>query len=503
MTDHFDVLIIGAGISGIGAACHLQREVPGKRVAILERRQAIGGTWDLFRYPGVRSDSDMFSFAYEFRPWMVPKVLAAGSLIREYVAQTAREYGVDNMIQFGMKITSAAWSSEQNLWTVGALHEASGQARTYTCNFMISCTGYYNYDKGYLPDFPGMASFKGLCIHPQFWPESLDYRGKKIVVIGSGATAVTIVPAMAADAAHVTMLQRSPTYYISLPGYGKLIGMLQKLLPRQRTYQLLRWFNIAMQRLVYKSAKRWPQMMRKILLRPVRKALGKDYDMRHFTPKYQPWDERLCMVPDGDLFKAIRSGKASVVTDQIDTFTEQGIRLKSGATLEADIVVTATGLQLQTFGDIALSVDGKAMPANSLLSYKAVLMQDVPNMAFIFGYTNASWTLKADIASRYICRLLNHMEVHGIASATPRAPEDEISDKNGDENVMSSLGSSYVRRAKDELPRQGRRAPWRVLHAFEQDRPMLVEDAIDDGLLELTSKRQPTTQSKTAEAIAA
>jgi monooxygenase len=482
MSEHFDVLIVGAGISGIGMACHLQRESPGKRYAVLERRDAVGGTWDLFRYPGVRSDSDMFSFAYAFKPWMSPKVLAEGGLVRDYVSQTAKEFGVERHIRFGLKILSASWSSDLGIWTISALQEATGQHKTYSCSFLVSCTGYYDYDKAYLPEFPGMEDFKGICIHPQFWPEELDYKGKKVVIIGSGATAVTLVPAMVSDAAHVTMLQRTPTYYFSAPNLEKLIVVLGKMMPARWIYSGLRSIYISLQRALYKSARRWPQAMQKFFLHPVKRALGETIDMRHFTPDYMPWDQRLCVVPNGDLFKAIKSGKASVVTDQIASFTENGILLKSGESLDADIVVTATGLRLKTFGGIEVSVDGRSVATNQLLSYRAVLMQNIPNMAFIFGYTNASWTLKADIAARYVCRLLNYMDSRGIASVTPRAPEGQLDEGN----VMSSLSSGYVQRDIDELPRQGRSGSWRVTHAYEVDKALLLDDPIDDGVLEFS-----------------
>jgi len=491
MRDHYDVLIIGAGISGIGAACHLSMECPGKEFAVLERRNAIGGTWDLFRYPGIRSDSDMFSFGFQFRPWMALKVLADGPSIRKYVSDTAREYGVDKKIQFGLKITQADWSSEQNCWTVTALHEASGEVRTLRSNFLISGTGYYNYDKGYLPDFPGAAQFKGQCIHPQHWPEKLDYRGKKVVVIGSGATAVTLVPAMADDAAHVTMLQRSPSYIFSVPSYDKLSGALQRVLPKAWVYKMARRRNIALQRLLYVSAKRWPDRMRKLLLAGVRKQVGEDFDMRHFTPSYKPWDERLCAVPDADLFRVLKSGKASVVTDHIDTFTEHGIRLKSGQELEADIIVAATGLQMQVFGGVQLSVDGKPREASSGMTYKGVLMQDVPNIAWIFGYTNASWTLKVDIAARYVCRLLNYMDRNGIAAVTPRAPDGLIEE----ESILGALQSGYIARARDILPRQGRALPWRVQHHYDRDSKLLLDTPIEDACLEFTAKK-PSVSGK-------
>lgn len=480
MSEHFDVLIVGAGISGIGMACHLQKESPKKRYAILERRTSIGGTWDLFRYPGVRSDSDMFSFAYSFRPWMSPKLLAGGDMVRGYVSETAQELGVDRHIRFGLKILTAAWSSDRKLWTIGALKESTAEHVAYTCNFLVCCTGYYDYDHAYLPEFQGTETFKGQIVHPQFWPENLDYKGKKVVIIGSGATAVTLVPAMAADAAHVTMLQRSPSYYFSAPTLDRFIGVLVKVLPPRWIFATLRNVYIALQRILYKSAKRWPAATQSLFLRSVKRALGNTVDMRHFTPSYMPWDQRLCVVADGDLFRAIKSGKAAVVTDEISSFTAHGILLKSGETLEADIVVTATGLQLKTLGGIEVRVDGKPVAANRLLSYRAVLIQDLPNMASIFGYTNSSWTLKVDIASRYVCRLLNFMDLKGIASAIPRDPEREA----GSGSVLSSLTSSYIQRDIDELPRQGRSGLWRVTHAYELDKTLLLEDPIDDGVLE-------------------
>tara|TARA_R110002124_G_scaffold275324_1_gene445643 strand:+ start:404 stop:1900 length:1497 start_codon:yes stop_codon:yes gene_type:complete len=479
-----DVLIIGAGLSGIGMACHLARQLPTRRIRLLERRNAIGGTWDLFRYPGVRSDSDMFTMGYDFQPWMKSEILAEGSLIRDYIKRTAEQYDVDQHIHFGLKVTNADWSSSRNQWTVTAINETRGETATYRCHFLISCAGYYNYDAGHSPKFPGIESFKGQRIHPQFWPESLAYRDKKVVVIGSGATAATIVPAMAPEVAQITLLQRSPSYYLSTPHYDNLIKGLEKILPRQWLYRFLRSANILLQRLLYKSAMRWPEKMRRYLLWKVKKSLGNSADMRHFTPGYPPWQERLCVVPGGDLFKAIKSGKARIITDQVDHFTERGIQLKSGQGLDADIVITATGLQLQTFGGIALSIDNRVISANRLLSYKSVLLQNMPNMAFILGYTNASWTLKSDIASRYICRLLQYMDSNNIATVTPRAPDNEATE----ENVMNVLSSGYIQRGMDHLPRQGRHAPWRVSHSFETDRTMLLSEPINDQLLEFTAR---------------
>lgn len=478
--EHLDVLIIGAGISGIGMACHLQKDCPDKSYAILERRDAIGGTWDLFKYPGIRSDSDMFSFGFGFRPWQEPKVLADGPSIREYVAETAREYNVEEKIRFGLKITQAAWSSADACWTVTAEREASGEMQKTTCNFLILGTGYYRYDEGYMPEFPGMDEFQGELIHPQHWPEKLDYNSKRVVVIGSGATAMTLVPAMAKDAAHITMLQRSPSYIISLPAIDKVSAKMQKYLPKDLVFSMARNRNIALQRAQYVMARKYPGLTRKLLLWGVQRQLGDDFDMRHFTPSYDPWDERLCAVPSGDLFKALRSGDASVVTDHIESFTRNGIKLKSGDTLEADIIISATGLNMQLLGDIDISVDGKRRAPNEAMTYKSVLVEDVPNLAAIFGYTNASWTLKADIAADYICRLLNHMSSQGYQAATPRDAEN----CSEDSAVMGSLNSGYIQRAAHSLPRQGRKLPWRVLNHYKHDKKMLLEEPIEDGILQ-------------------
>ncbi|WP_238468872.1 flavin-containing monooxygenase [Paraburkholderia tagetis] len=481
MNTEYDVLIIGAGISGIGMACHLASKCPDKRVAIVERRNAIGGTWDLFRYPGIRSDSDMFSFGYAFRRWHDYKVLADGPSIRQYIADTAREHGVDRLIRFGITVDGASWSTAQRHWIVSARKDDTGETLNFTCTFLVSCTGYYNHDQGYLPHFQGQERFKGQRIHPQHWPENLDYRGKRVVVIGSGATAVTLVPAMAGMAAHVTMLQRSPSYIFSVPAYDKISAALDRVLPSQWVYAMARWRNIRLQRLIYKAAKRWPRRIRSRLLAHVEKQVG-GTNMRHFTPAYNPWDERLCAVPDGDLFTVIREGKASVVTDRIETFTENGILLASGKVLDADIVVSATGLQLQSLGGMSLRVDGKQIKVSDVMTYKGVLLQDVPNFAYLFGYTNAPWTLKIDMAAAYVCRLIQHMDTEGFDTVKARAPSSEMLD----ESIMGSLQSGYVQRGQDVLPRQGRTLPWRVLHNFEADREMLLKDAIVDSALEFT-----------------
>ena len=479
-TTHFDVLIIGAGLSGIGTACQVTAEFPHKTIALLERRERLGGTWDLFRYPGIRSDSDMYTFGYKFRPWRDSKVLADGASIRRYIADTAREFGVEDKIRYGLKIVGADWSTAEERWTVTALHEATGDLRTYTCGYLVSCTGYYDYDAGHLPDFPGMDRFRGRCVHPQQWPEDLDYTGKKVVVIGSGATAVTLVPSMAGDAEHVTMLQRSPSYIFSIPAFDKISEALGRFLPAEWVYKFGRKRNIALQRGVYRACRRWPRQMRRFLLWQVRRRLGPGFDMSHFTPNYMPWDERLCAVPDADLFTALSSGDASIVTDHIDTFTEKGILLKSGQELEADVVVTATGLKIQMLGGMELSVDGQPRPLHEQLTYKSVLVEGIPNLAWVFGYTNAPWTLKSDIAGAYLCRLLRYMDESGHTVATPRDVENSAMDIG----MLDQLQSGYVQRGKDVMPRQGSTEPWKVLMHYEKDSTMLLDDPVHDGLLQ-------------------
>lgn len=481
MQNHFDILIIGAGLSGIGMACHLTKACPDKRVAILERRRAIGGTWDLFRYPGIRSDSDMVTFGYSFRPWRKHKVLADGPAIRQYIEDAAREHGVDRWIRFGTMIDGASWSTERRCWTVDARDEASGEKLSFTCKQLVSCTGYYNHDQGYLPTFPGEEQFKGVRIHPQHWPEDLDYHGKRIVVIGSGATAVTLIPAMADKAAHLTMLQRSPSYVMTVPGYDKLAAALSYVLPARWVYGMARWRNLRLQQWIYKASRRWPRKVRAWLLKQVQKQVGHDVDMQHFTPKYNPWDERLCAVPDGDLFRVLREGKASVVTDQIKTFTAGGILLQSGKHLDADIIITATGLQLQSLGGMCLSVDGKKVEPGKLMTYKSVLLQDIPNFAYLFGYTNAAWTLKVEMAANYLCRLWQHMDAAGYDMVTARAPAGE----KLDESILGSIHSGYVQRSQSILPRQGRSLPWRVENNLKTDRAMLLHDTVTDAALEL------------------
>jgi monooxygenase len=484
---HTDVLIIGAGVSGIGAACHLMRECPQKTFTILERRKEIGGTWDLFRYPGIRSDSDMYTFGFDFRPWHDTKVLADGTSIREYVRATAEDNGVLPRIRFGQRVSGASWSTERGVWTVTAVDEDTGTVTEHTASFIMVCTGYYDYDSAHRPAFPGEERFPGPIVHPQHWPADLDHTGKQILVIGSGATAVTLVPAMAERAAHVTMLQRSPSYVLALPARDAISALLSRFLPPETVYRFGRARNVALQRVLYALSRRYPEAVRKVFLRGAEHQLAGTAELRHFTPSYNPWDERLCVVPDGDLFQSIRDGKVSVVTDEIETFTETGVQLRSGTRLTADVIITATGLNLKMLGGATLEVDGEPLPVNELLTYKAVLLENLPNAALVFGYINASWTLKADLAARYVCRLLNHMDARGYTQVVPRAmPTDRTK-----ESVLSALNSGYVRRGNSKLPRQGTHGPWRVTNNYLRDRAMLRRDPIDDGILQFS--RQPAT----------
>lgn len=476
--EHVDVLIVGAGISGIGAAWHLKTLCPQKSFAIIERRARIGGTWDLFRYPGIRSDSDMYTLGYHFRPWTKARAIADGPAILDYLEETARDHDIDRHIRYGHCATAASWSSADARWTVAITRE-DGEREQVSCNFLYMCTGYYSYDDAYRPHFEDEETFTGTIVHPQFWPAQLDYAGKRVVVIGSGATAVTLVPAMADAAAHVTMLQRSPSYVISRPAEDALANRLRSILPARLAYRLIRWRNILMQAFFYRMARRRPKATRDRLLDMVRAELGPGYDVAtHFTPRYNPWDQRLCLVPDSDLFKAIRSGKASVVTDQIDRFTPSGILLNSGSNLPADIIVTATGLKMEVLSGLTLTVDGRVVNIADTISYKGFMYSDVPNLASSFGYSNASWTLKSDLIANYVCRLLNHMDSHGHDIAIPH--QDGL--KPTPETLMN-LSSGYVQRALDHLPRQSDHEPWRVHHNYLVDRRHLLNGPVTDGMV--------------------
>jgi len=481
--EHLDVLIVGAGLSGIGAGCYLESECPWASYAIFEARERIGGTWDLFRYPGVRSDSDMFTLGYSFRPWNGDKAIADGPSILRYIEDTAREAGVDRHIRYQRRVTRAEWSTADSCWYVTAEDVATGQTAELTCGFLFCCTGYYRYDHGYLPQFPGTERFAGTIVHPQAWPEDLDYAGKRIVVIGSGATAITLVPSLAPLAAHVTMLQRSPTYIASVPARNPLPDLLRRVLPERRAGQVVRWVNAVATQGFYQLSRRWPGLVKRILIARVARALPKGFDVeRHFTPRYNPWDQRLCAVPDGDLFAAIREGKVSVVTDHIDTFTKQGVLLESGEELEADIVVTATGLELLFVGGIELSVDGDKVDAASKLTYKGMMLEGVPNLAVAVGYTNASWTLKCDLTCDYVCRLLNRMRETGMRQCTPVNDDPSISTE-----PLLGLTSGYVLRAVDRFPKQGSKPPWRVYQSYLRDYRALKLGDIDDGVMRFSN----------------
>ncbi|MGK5115738.1 MULTISPECIES: flavin-containing monooxygenase [unclassified Geodermatophilus] len=484
MTDHVDVLIVGAGLSGIGAACHLQHECPGRSYAVLESRTAIGGTWDLFRYPGVRSDSDMFTLGYSFRPWTGTQAIADGDSILRYVQDTAREHGVDRHIRFSHRVVSAEWSTGEARWTVTAERTDTGETVQLTCSWLSVCSGYYRYDEGYRPAFPGEERFAGPIVHPQHWPEDLDFAGKRVVVVGSGATAVTLVPTMAETAEHVTMLQRTPSYVLALPGRDPLADALRRRLPARAAYAAVRWKNVLLSMASYQFSRRRPAAMRRFLQRTAGRQLPAGYDVEtHFGPPYDPWDQRLCLAPDGDLFRAIRAGRASIVTDRIATFTGTGIALESGAELAADVVVSATGLNLLPIGGMALTVDGERVELSERVSYKGMMISGVPNLAMTIGYTNASWTLKADLVARYVCRLLDHMAARGFATCTPVAPPE------GGTEPFIGLSSGYVRRSLAALPRQGARAPWRLYQNYLRDVVLMRHGPLEDAGVRFAPRR--------------
>jgi len=495
--EHFNVIIVGAGLSGIGAAHHLQKACPTKTFAILEAREAVGGTWDLFRYPGIRSDSDMFTLGYGFHPWREDKVIADGPSIRSYVNATAKEYGIDRHIRFRTRVEAIDFDSRTARWTVTA-RTPEGEWKV-TCNFLWMCSGYYRYSEGYTPDFPGADKFRGEIVHPQKWPENLDYADKNVVVIGSGATAVTLIPSMADSARHITMLQRSPSWFYSLPQSSAAARSLATILPRNFAFRLVRWWRIVFQQIMYKIMRARPEKAGENLLSMVREQLPAGYDVeKHFHPRYNPWDQRLCVVPDGDLFKAITAGKASVETDEIEAFTETGIKLKSGKVLNADIIVTATGLSLEAMGGAKASVDGRPINLADTFTYRGFACSGLPNLAFVFGYTNSSWTLRADLISQYVCRLVNYMDKHGFDIATP--VNDDPALKPG---PFLNLTSGYILRAAERLPKQGDRDPWRNPQSYFRDIMILRHGRIDDGIMRFSKASAADLSAQRPVAVAA
>jgi monooxygenase len=479
-----EVLIIGAGISGISAACHLSKHCRSKDYAILERRDQLGGTWDLFRYPGIRSDSDMQTLGFRFRPWTGNKSIADGPDILRYLNDTAREFGVADNICFGRQVRRASWVSADATWLVEV--DGPDGSECWRTNYLWMCAGYYNYDHGYAPPLAGIESFKGVVVHPQQWPEDLDCTGARVVVIGSGATAFTLVPTLAQQAAHVTMLQRSPTYVVSIPSVNRTANALRRVLGQRASYWLVRWINVLVSALTFSAARRWPNQTKKWLIDAVRKQLPDGFDVeRHFTPSYNPWDQRICAVPDSDLFRAIKAGSVSVVTDHIATFTQQGVALASGRSIECDVVVTATGLVVQMFGGAEIVVDGVTLHSGSLMSYKGIMYADVPNLSVTFGYTNASWTLKADLTSEYTCRLLNHMDAVGATSATPRPGPGGVEPQE-----VAAFTPGYFQRASAIVPHQGKHKPWRLDENYPLDMHTLRRGRIDDGVLQFSSSRR-------------
>jgi monooxygenase len=479
-TEHLDVLIVGAGLSGVGAACHLRRAAPDRSFALLEARDASGGTWDLFRYPGIRSDSDMHTLGYSFSPWRASRAIADGPAILRYVRRTADEYRVTERIRFGRRVIEARWSSDEAVWTVLVKREADGDTEELSCSFLYACCGYYDYADGYAPRFPGAERFRGPIVHPQHWPDDLDYADRRVVVIGSGATAITLVPALAGRAAHVTMLQRSPSYVVSLPGRDGLAERARRWLPEMAAYNLVRAKNVALQTLSFQLSRRRPKLMKALIQRGARSALPAGFDVEtHFSPTYEPWDQRLCVCPDGDLFEVLSDGRASIVTDTIQAFSEDGIELGSGVTLGADVIVTATGLRLQAIGGMRLVVDGREVSAPETTVYMGAMLSGVPNFAFVMGYTNASWTLKADLTCSFVTRVLDHLRAHGYAWAMPPRLGDEVP-----RLPLLNLSSGYVQRALAEFPTQGLSGPWRVRQNYTLDRLALRRQHVDNGVLQ-------------------
>ena len=485
--EHVDVVVVGAGLSGIGAGYHLQTMSPDRSYVILEGRDELGGTWDLFKYPGVRSDSDMHTLGFSFKPWTEAKSIADGPSILAYLKETVAQFGIDQHIRYGQLVSKAEWSSDNATWTVTSTDKHTGESKTIECSFLFMCSGYYSYKKGHTPEFVGRERFTGTIVHPQEWPQNLDYAGKRVVVIGSGATAVTIVPSMAESAAHVTMLQRSPTYMVSRPDHDALANRMRKVLPEKMAYNITRFKNTWRQQLVYNKTRTDPEKVKKLLLGGIQLELGADYDIaKHFTPNYNPWDQRLCLVPNGDFFKAMREGKASVVTDHIASFTETGIQLASGEHLEADVIVTATGLELVTLGEMDFIVDGEQVDFSQTWTYKGFAYSDIPNMASTFGYINASWTLRSDLTAEYVCRLLNHMRKKGVAQCTPRLREQDRNMKQ--RPWIDGFSSGYMQRMMHRMPRQGDHEPWINPQNYRRDKKMFKHSPIDDGVMQFTKQ---------------
>ena len=484
--EYFDVIIVGGGLSGIDAAYHLQTHCRRKSYVILENRDAVGGTWDLFRYPGIRSDSDMYTFGYSFHPWQKNSSISDGESIRTYIRETAEAYGIDRHIRFRHRVKSASWSSADALWTVELERGPEREPVLLTCNFLFACTGYYDYAAGYAPAFAGAEKFRGRLVHPQHWPQDLDYTGKRVVVIGSGATAITIIPAMAETAAQVTMLQRSPSYIVSRPSQDAFALWLRRHLPIKLAYAIARWRNALYGLYLYNRCRRQPELIKRWIVGQVRQQLGPGYDVKtHFTPRYNPWDQRMCLAPDADFFHAIKGGKADVVTDEIEAFTETGVRLRSGQELPADIIVTATGLKLQMLGGIKVAVDGKPVNFGERMNFKGVMFSDVPNLASVFGYTNASWTLKSDLICAYVSRLIKYMDRRGYVQCTPRQNDPAVKPQ-----PWVDFSSGYIRRSLDLFPRQGSKKPWKLHQNYLLDTVTLRFGAVDDSALEFTRRAE-------------
>jgi monooxygenase len=489
--EHIDVLIVGGGLSGIGAGYHLQANCPEKTYAILEARDRIGGTWDLFKYPGIRSDSDMYTLGYSFKPWTQAKAIADGPSILDYVHETASEHGIEEKIRFHHRVVRAEWSTADARWTVQARRSDTEETVHLTCGFLLMCSGYYRYDEGYTPDFQGTERFAGQIVHPQQWTDDIDYAGKQVVVIGSGATAVTLVPSMAQTAAHVTMLQRSPSYVVALPAQDAIADALRRRLPARVAYSIVRWKNVLRTMFSFQLSRRRPGAMKALLRKGLVKQLPPGYDIdTHFKPQYNPWDQRMCLVPDGDLFKAISDGSASIITDRIDTFTEQGLRLESGTELQADLIVTATGLNMLALGGMEIAVDGREVELSETMSYKGMMLSGVPNMALVIGYTNASWTLKCDLTCEYVCRLIKHMDEHGYSQCVP---------ENRDPSVAAlpfiDFSSGYVQRAIDKFPRQGSKAPWRLYQNYALDILSLKYGNVEDDAMQFSKAASPSVDA--------